>query len=187
MAGAARLTPRRHSSSSRLLLPPRPDDERGRQLLRVGAVPTEHRVELDDADAPLALDLGDRAFPLPAFEGGGIRLSDDRHRPSAFSIEFEVVEAGVAVTNRLAAAAAATGCRVAGRERVDGKPGAADPPVEECAESAGALFPLRPVEGGARLREQVALDLALGLAEANRFLEARVDGRPGPVVDSARA
>jgi hypothetical protein len=98
-----------------------------------------------------------------------------------------VVEASVAVTNRLAAAAAATGSRVARRERVYGKPGGADLPVEDSAESAGALFPLHPVEGGVRLREHVALDLALGLAEVNRFLEARVDGRPGPVVDSARA
>jgi hypothetical protein len=39
----------------------------------------------------------------------------------------------------------------------------------------GALFPLRQVEGGARLREHVALELALGLAEANRFLQARLD------------
>jgi hypothetical protein len=70
-----------------------------------------------------------------------------------------MVEAGVAVTNRLAAAAAAAGSRVAGRERVDGKPGDADLPVEESAESAGALFPLRPVEGGVGLREHVALDL----------------------------
>jgi hypothetical protein len=55
------------------------------------------------------------------------------------------------------------------------EPGDADLPVEECAESAGALFPLCPVEGGARLREHVALELALGLAEANRFLQARMD------------
>ena len=75
LAGAATLAPRRRRSSSRLLLPPRPDDERCRQLLRVGAIPTEHRVELDDADAALALDLGDRAFPLPAFEGGGFVTS----------------------------------------------------------------------------------------------------------------
>ena len=29
-------------------------------------------------------------------------------------------------------------------------------------------------------REHVALDLTLGLAKANRRLEARLDGRPGP-------
>jgi hypothetical protein len=80
-----------------------------------------------------------------------------------------VVEAGVAVANRLTASAAAAGSRVAGRERIDGKPGDADLPVEECAKSA-ALFPLRSVEDGARVGEHVALELPLGLAEANRFL-----------------
>jgi hypothetical protein len=50
-----------------------------------------------------------------------------------------VAEAGVAVANRLTAAAR-PGSRVAGRERIDGKPGDADLPVEECAESAGRSF-----------------------------------------------
>ena len=114
------------------------------------------------------------------------KLPDDRHRTSTFSIVLGVVEAGVAAANRLTAAAAAGGSRVAGRERVDGKPGDADLPVEECADSAGALFPLRPIEGGARLREHVTLTLTLGLAKANRLSHARLDGRSGPVADRAR-
>ena len=83
------------------------------------------------------------ALPLPALDGGSIRLSDDRHRPSALSIVLDVVETGVAVANRLAAAAPATGSRGAGRERVDGKLGDADLPVEECAESAARSFEKR--------------------------------------------
>ncbi len=140
----------------------------------------EHRVEFEDADSAFTLDLGDDALPLPALNGGSTQLPDDRHRTSTFSIVLGVVEAGVAVANRLTAAAAAGGSRVAGREGVDGKPGDADLPVEECAESVGSLFPLRPVEGGAPLREHVALELALGLAEANRFLQARLDDGDRP-------
>ena len=133
------------------------------------------------------LDLGDCAFPLSALEGGSIWLSHDRYRTPAIPIILQVVEAGVAVANRLRAAAA-TGGRAyrAGRERIGGEPGGVDLPVEDFAEGAGALFSLRPVEGGADLREHAAPQLTLGLAEANRLSHAGLDGRVGPVMDSAR-
>ena len=131
--GSVRLRPWRRRSSSRLFLAPRPDDRRGRQIHRVVAVAAEHRVEFEDADSAFTLDLGDDALPLSALNGG--RLPNDRNGTSAFSIVLEVVEAGVVVTNRLAAAAAATGSRVAGRDARSRKPGDADLPVEDCAES----------------------------------------------------
>ena len=51
--------------------------------------------------------------------------------------------ASVAVAGRLAAAAPATGSCGAGRERVDGKLGDADLPIEECAESAARSYEKR--------------------------------------------
>ena len=140
LAGAATLAPRRRRSSSRLLLPPRPDDERCRQLPgsaqyqpNTGSSSTMRmpRSRSTSATEPSRFSRS---------KGGSIGLSDDRHRTPTFSIVLEVVEAGVAVTNRLAAAAAATGSRVAGPERVDWKPGDADLPLEECAESCRKRF-----------------------------------------------
>jgi hypothetical protein len=104
------------------LLALRSDDQRGRQIHRVVAVPAETPGRVRGCGFRVHARPGRRRPPASRTQWGSIRLSNDRHGTSAFSIVFGVVKTGVAVANRLAAAAPATGNRVAGRERVEGNP-----------------------------------------------------------------
>lgn len=81
-----------------------PDDKRGRKAHRIRAIPTQHRIKLDDTDSAHSLDLGDQAFPLRILEGWTIGLRHDRHRAAILAVPRLVIETDALVGARPAVA-----------------------------------------------------------------------------------
>ena len=79
-------------------LAPQPGDQRGRGLFRVVDVPTELRIDLNDANLALGGDLFDQAGFLGPFPRPAVRLPDNRRRGAVLAaIIFDVIEPGVPV------------------------------------------------------------------------------------------